>query len=123
MTLRFFCCTVVILLFLPACLDPITHRNNPEIIRWKGMKEDSAQYLLSKKVPLQTSAEDVIRFCKKQSLSPSKLTANKNGFFITASSPIIGEKVMTNAKWLLKFHFNQSKQLIKIELHKSLIGF
>ena len=122
MTLRFLCCIAVMLL-LPACLDPITHRNNPEIIRWKGMKEDSARYLISKKVPLQTSADDVIRFCKKQGLSPSKLTPNKHGFFLTASSPIIGEKVMTNAKWLLKFHFNQSKQLIKTELHKSLIGF
>ncbi len=122
-TLRFFYFVVSILFFLPACLDPITHRNNPEIIRWKGMKEDSARYLISKKVPLQTSANDVIRFCKKQGLSHSKITPNKNGFFITAASPIIGEKVMMKAKWLLKFYFDKSKKLTKTELHKGLIGF
>lgn len=123
MTLRLLCCMAVMLLFLPACLDPITHRNNPEIIRWKGIKEDSARQLISKKVPLQTSAGDVIQFCKKQGLSYSKITPNKNGFFITASSPIISEKVMTKAKWLLKFYFDKSKKLTKTELHKGLIGF
>ena len=123
MRLRFYCIVILTLGSLGSCLDPITHRNNPEIIRWKGMKEDSARYLISKKVPLQTSADDVIRFCKKQGLTPSKLTPSKNGSFITASSPIISEKVMTKAKWLLKFYFDKSKKLTKTELHKGLIGF
>ncbi|WP_299464447.1 hypothetical protein [uncultured Microscilla sp.] len=113
----------ILLLGLPACLDPITHRHNPELIKWQGMKKDSAQGVVSAKVPLQSSPKSVIQFCKKQGLSPSKLTQNKQGFFISASSPIVSDQVMAQAKWLLKFHFDQSLCLTKTDIYKSLIRF
>lgn len=123
MTLKFYNIIILILCSLSSCLDPITHREKPEIIRWKGMKKDSAQNLIAKKLPLKTSIDTVVKFCEKQGLSPSKITPYKDGFFITASSPIVSDKVMTQAKWLLKFYFDPSRCLRKIELHKSLIYF
>ncbi|EAY24874.1 hypothetical protein [Microscilla marina] len=119
------CCFIILLTLcsLSSCLDPITHRNNPELIEWKGMKEDSAQSVIAQKVPLKATPAIVTQFCKKQGLSPSPLTPHPPGFFITASSPIISEKVMTKAKWLFKFYFDRSKRLTKTTLHKSLIPF
>lgn len=114
--------TWIILFGITGCLDPITYQD-PDLIHWPGLEEPVALQLLNKRVSLSTSADSVQLFLKKQNLSPSQLTPHNTGFFMTASTPIMREKVMTKSKWLLKFYFDKSRRLTKIKVRKSLISF
>lgn len=117
-------CLIIFILFsLASCIDPITHRKNPDLIQWKGMQEADAYQALVKRIPLQTSADSVTLFLKKQKLFPIITTPVKSGSFITTSTRIMREKIMIKSKWLFKFHFDTRRKLSKIDIRKSLIKF
>ncbi|HAS41907.1 MAG TPA: hypothetical protein DCS93_15610 [Microscillaceae bacterium] len=104
------------------CVDPISYKD-PDLIKWKGLTEDSAKKVVSQRVPLGLSPDSVKVFLKKQQLTFSEVTPNDSGYYITASTAIKRENVMMKSKWLLKFYFDPNRKLTQIDIRKGLISF
>jgi len=113
---------ILIGILIAGCVDPISYKD-PDLIKWRGLKEDSAKKIVSERVPRGTSPDSVKVFLKKQQLTFSAVTPSDSGYYITASTAIKRENVMMKSKWLLKFYFDPQRKLTQIEVRKGLISF
>lgn len=85
---------------------------------WHSQPDAAAvEAMVRRNLPEEASIDDVRHFLKSAGLEHSELTEG----VIHASAPARSDMPLINAKWLLKFFFENGR-LIRIEVKKGLTG-